>query len=285
MEEVVQGNQQTGDSFGVSNNVDPSAQVETENEGREQRFEAKDFEGESEQGLEDQETPFKDGKEKFTIDGEEVEMDWQEVKKSVQLARSSYRRFEDAKKLESTAQTVLTKMKELAHSNPEGLIRTLNPNWQPGSPAQQGEAQHQAQRPQEEDNPWQRKYEESEQRYKGLEQRFEEMDIAAERATLHKEFASVTTQYPVFEDKAALVYLKSEYAKSLKAGMDVSLEDTAFYVHRELAEQKSRQIQSQKQKVEQRRDRAPVSGRPAAPKAKSGGYEDYDSLRRDLGMA
>ena len=282
MEEVAQGNQNDGGSFESSQTVDPGAQEFTETPETE-GFEAQDAEGQ--EGEVDSANPFKDGKEKFTIDGEEIEMDWEETKKSVQLARSSYKRFEDAKKLETTAQGVMTRMKELAQTNPEGLIRTLNPNWQPGSSAPSATAQHNDQRTQTEDNPWQRKFEESEERYKGLEDRFEEMDMQTERVKLQEEFTATQAKYPIFNDKASMVYLKAEYAKSLRAGMELGLDDVAFYVHQELSESRSKQIQSQKQRVEQRREKAPVSSRPAARSASTGGEESFDSLKRKLGMA
>lgn len=282
--ETEQGNQQSQESFGVSDQVDPSS------EG--QDFQAQTDEGQEEQqaqdgqedGQEDVYVPFKDGKEKFTIDGQEVEMDWEETKKSVQLAQSSYKRFEDAKKIEKTAQTVLEQIKQKARENPEGLIKIFNPNWQGGnSQAQSQETAQGGQRMQDQDNPWQSKFEELQRQNEELRQRFEEQDVQAERAKLQQEFTEVQSKYPVFQGKAEMAFLKSEYAKALRNGMEVDLEDVAFTISQDLKNSQVQRIQSQNQKRKQARERAPVSSQPGAGGAKKE-FEDFEDVKKSLGM-
>lgn len=284
--EQAQGNQQ--ESFGVSNTVDPNA---TEDNGYQEQTEEQDTnvaqaqnDEQSSDDAQEVETPFKDGKETFVIDGEEVEMDWQTAKKSIQLASASYKRFEDAKQIEKSAQTVLEQIRQKARENPEGLIRIFNPNWQGGTSQAQGRESTEAQRGEGQDNPWQRKYEELDQRYQQLEQRFEQQDVEAERAKLQSEFTEVESKYPIFKDKATMAYLKSEYAKALRQGMEIDLEDVAFTLAQDLQKSRAEKIQSQQKRKDMNRQRAPVSAQPSAAKT-SGGFDSFEDVKKSLGLA
>lgn len=283
--ETTQGNQQ---GFGVSDHVDPSAADGQELEAQTEGQEGQDGEQslDSQEGQEDGQevvTPFKDGKETFVIDGQEVEMTWDEAKKSIQLASASYKRFEDAKKIEKQAQTVLEQLRQKARENPEGLIRIFNPNWQGGTFQAQAQDPTESQRHEGQDNPWQQRYEELDQRYKQLEQRFEQQDIQAEQAKLRQEFSEVESNYPIFKDEATMAYLKSEYAKALRNGMDISLEDVAFTLSQKLERSRAEKLQSQQQRKEHNRNRAPVSAQPSAAKP-SGGYNSFEDVKKSLGL-
>jgi len=225
-------------------------------------------------------SPFKDGKEKFSIDGEDVEMTWDEVKKSVQLAKASYKRFEEANGIKQSATRFQEQMLQLARTNPEGLLRVLNPNWQGGKP--QGTTQDQ--RTTEQEQPWQSEIERLASQNNELAQKLEAIELDKERSVLRQEFDTVKTQYPVFKEKLAMNYLQSEYRKALQSGKDLSLDDVAFYINQDLQKSKTAQIQTQQKKLSERRAISPVSNMPSSGEGKKEAGS-FDDLRKSLGMA
>lgn len=251
-----------------------------------QESQVQDLAGQTTEGGEGQAqevyTPFKEGKEKFSIDGEEVEMTWDEVKKSVQLAKASYKRFEEANGIKQSATKFQEQMLHLAKTNPEGLIRVLNPNWQRGTPAQ-GTTQD-AQRTTDQEQPWQSEIERLASQNEELAQKLEAIELEKERVALRQEFETVKTQYPIFKDKLALNYLQTEYRKALKSGKDLSLDDVAFYINQDLQKSKTAQVQSQQQKIQQRKAVAPVSNMPSGGEGKKEATS-FEDLRKSLGMA
>lgn len=229
-------------------------------------------------------SPFANGKEKFSIDGEDVEMDWEEAKKSIQLAKASYKRFEEANGIQKSAKESYQKMMELARTNPEGLLRVLNPNWQSGTPSAQAQGTQQEQRNTEQAQPWQNELEKLRGENDEFKQKFESLELERERSALNTEFQAVESKYPIFKDKLANNYLKTEYRKALRSGMDVSLDDVAFYVNQDIQASKTAQVQSTQQRIEQKRTQAPVSSRPADSAGKKTAPESFEEVRRRLGI-
>ena len=75
--------------------------------------------------------PFSSGKEKFTIDGEDLDLDWTEAKKYVSLGKTAYKRMQEAAELKNQTQKAYKELLELANKAPDGLITSLNPNYNP----------------------------------------------------------------------------------------------------------------------------------------------------------
>jgi hypothetical protein len=228
--------------------------------------------------------PFANGKEKFSVDGEDVEMDWEEAKKSIQLAKASYKRFEEANGIRQSAQQSYQKMMELARTNPEGLLRVLNPNWQPGTQSTQRAATQQYdQRATEQEQPWQTELERIKAENEEFRSKFENLELDRERAALQQEFQAIETKYPVFKDKLANNFLKTEYRKALRAGMDVDLETVAFYANQEIQQSKTAQVQNAQKNIQQKRSQAPVSSQPAGGDGKKKGFSSFEELKNYLG--
>lgn len=71
------------------------------------------------------------GKEKFKVNGQEVEWDWPTTQRYAQMGKSGQLAMERAAEVERKAKDAYAKLYEAAQRDPEGLIQTLNPTWQP----------------------------------------------------------------------------------------------------------------------------------------------------------
>ena len=225
-------------------------------------------------------SPFQGGKEKFSIDGEDVEMTWDEAKKSIQLSKASYKRFEEANGIKQSATRFQEQILQLARTNPEGLVRVLNPNWQGGNP--QGTTE--TQRNEDEQQPWQGEFQRLSSQNQEMAQKLEAIELDKERSVLKQEFADVQTKYPVFKEKLANNYLQTEYRKALKSGQELSLDDVAFYIDQDLRKSKTAEIQTRQKNLDQKRAISPVSSLPSGGEGKKEAAS-FDEIRKSLGMA
>lgn len=213
----------------------------------------------------DESLPFSNGgKEKFKVNGQEFEWDWEETRKYAQLGKAGQVAMQRASDVEKKARTFYGQLIEAAKTSPEDLIRSLtgDPNWR-FHPTKSGQSLDQ----QDQDiDPREAKIQELEQRLSRFEKSDEQKAIDSERAAIAQEIAEVETKYPVLKgNKFAITHIKSEYKKALMNGSDLSIDDVAFYVAQELKESQQKQVQEKQKRIEQKRKNAPVSAAPGTP--------------------
>ena len=216
--------------------------------------------------------PFASGKEKFTVNGKEVEWDWETAKKYASLGNTAYQKMQEAADIKKRSEAAYSQLLELAQKDPETLIRALNPNYNPQSQQTQRQDQNVA-----DVDPRDLKIQQLEQRLGKLDQlekAYEEQQVEKERAAIAQELEQAETKYPILKgDKFAINFIKAEYRKALQSGLDVSLDDVAFHVSQELQDLRQTKAQQTQQRLEQKRKQAPVnvvaSGAESAAKSMS----------------
>lgn len=202
--------------------------------------------------------PFANGKERFTVNGKEVEWDWETAKKYASLGNTAYQKMEEAAELRKRTDTAWSQLVELAQKDPETFIRTFSPNYKPQSQPTQGQAKDVA-----ELDPRDLKIQQMEQRLSKLdelEKAYEAQEVEKERVAITKELEDVQTRYSNLKgDEFAIDYIKAQYRKALQNGLDVSLDDVAFQVSQKLKERNELKTQQTQARIEQKRKQAPVN--------------------------
>lgn len=225
--------------------------------------------------------PFSNGKEKFKVRGEEVEWDWNETKKWAQINRSGFLAMEQAKALEKKAQTALTQMYQMAERDPDGFIRTFNPNYKPQANASQQGQEDDGTQSDPRDTAIQALQREIEQLKGGQEAR----EIAEEKAIIAKELESAFAAYPVLKNVLKADQLvKAEYARQLRLGNDqITIDDVAFHMSQEAQESERKRVAATKARLNQNRQTAPISSSPAGGSGQSKGMT-RDEVRKLAGL-
>jgi hypothetical protein len=201
--------------------------------------------------------PFEKGKEKFKINGKEVELGWDEVRKYASLGSSAYQKMQEAAEIKKRAETAYTQLLDLAQRDPEGLLKALNPHWnaQPGKPSQAKGLQNSDQ----DLDPKDLKIQELERRLNETSSFIEQQQIEAERKAITQEITDAESKYPEIKgNKFAINFIKSEYRRALQSGLDLSIDDVAFQVAQELKDQRMKDTQEKQKRLEQKRKNAPV---------------------------
>lgn len=212
--------------------------------------------------------PFKTGKERFKVNGQEEEWDWETTRKHAQLGKTAYLKMQEAAELKKKSEQAYKQLLELAQKDPEGLIKALNPNYT-GSLTQQASALRQNQDVTEQD-PRDLELRKTQDEVSRLSSILEEQQIEAERKAINAELDQAQAKYPVLKgDKFAINYIKSEYRKALQTGIDVTIDDVAFHVSQELQEIRNQRTQQTQKRLEEKRKQAPVNVVSAASESAS----------------
>jgi hypothetical protein len=115
---------------------------------------------------------------------------------------------------------------------------------------------------------------ERDERLSRLEQRLEQEDVERER----KLVADAIKKYPVLNTKHLKAYVQSQYRQALVNGLELSLEDVAFYVSEEVKQEQQARQKTVTKKLEENNKRAPVFTPPAPGSVKKKGTLE-DSLQ------
>lgn len=239
-------------------------------------------------------SPFdENGRAKFVVDGEEVERDWETIQREYQLAAASRKRFEQAADIKRKAETAYRQIYEAAQTDPIGLIRTFRPDWSPDQ-TPHGQAKPGAQNAQGQpvdangdviDSRLsafeQRVQSELERRLAPVMEKFNAMSEAEERQAINKEYETISQKFPALKGKAEKNFLFNQYRATLEKGVDMSFEDVAFYVNKEIEEERQASRAPLQEKQQENKRKAPVSARPAA----STGHKEFTSLEQVRALA
>jgi hypothetical protein len=198
--------------------------------------------------------PFQGGKEKFVVNGKEVEWDWETAKRYAQKGYAGMEAFQKAAAVEKKNQELYRQLYDLASKDPEGLVRIFNPQYKShAQSAQAGMEQNQSVDPLE-----QRFNQELERKIAPLQEKLEAYEIAEERKAIQSELDAAVKQYPVIGDEIHLEYVKQQYKRALQQGMNVTIDDVAFYVAQKIQEKEAVRMNQTKARIEQKRKEAPV---------------------------
>ncbi len=199
--------------------------------------------------------PFATGKEKFKINGEEHEWDWETTKRYAQMGRNAQQATEKAAKTEQSARAAYNEILKAARTDPEGLLRILNPDYvKKSSPSQRDEQAEDA-------DPRDSKIQELESKLDGILKHREAAEVDQARQAIETELDEATKKFPGTEDEFVRDHIKSEYRRHLNSGnYNVSIEDVAFLAHQKLQDKQRMKVQAQKASLDQRRQNAPVNG-------------------------
>lgn len=226
-------------------------------------------------------SPFKSGKEKFVVNGKEVEWDWETAKRYAQKGYAGMEAFQKAAAVEKKNQELYKQLYDLASNDPEGLVRIFNPQYKShANSAQAGSEQTQNQAP----DPFeQRLTAELEKHITPLKQRLEAYEIAEERKAIQTEMDAAVKQYPELSDEINQEYLKQQYKRALQNGMNVTIDDVAFYVAQKIKERDTAKMSMVKTKIEQKRKDAPVQ---VTETSQSTGKKSmsFDDVKRMAGL-
>jgi hypothetical protein len=223
--------------------------------------------------------PFQGGKEKFKINGKELEWDWPTVQRYAQKGYAGMQALQRAAETEKKAKQFFGGLQESAARDPEGVIRILlgDPNWR----FQAQRAASETHLPDESSfDPKDRVIQELQAKVEKLSGKYEQTEIEQERAAIAKEISDAENRYPNLKgDEVALEYVKSQYRKALSQGLDVTIDDVAFEVNQKLEERKLQRAQQTKKRIEEKRKTAPVTHVAGAPAAKEKGFDTFDDVR------
>lgn len=225
--------------------------------------------------------PFATGKEKFKIDGNDEELDWEATKKYASLGKTAYKRMQEAAEIRNQSQKAYKELLELAQKDPDGLIRALNPNY---APQLQRSPQGAQQRDQVTDkDPRDLELHEVKQEMQQMKSLLEKQEIEQERKLIDQELTEASEKYPALKNnRFNRDFIKQEYRKALQAGMNVTIDDVAFYVSQELQADKNQKTQETKQRLEQKRKQAPVNVVTAGSESASKGMS-LDDVKKLAG--
>lgn len=221
--------------------------------------------------------PFANGKERFKVNGQEYEWDWETTKRYAQLGRSGQLAMERAAQVEKKAKDAYQELLRAAQHDPEGLIKILNPTWQGfqprGAKAQQhGDVEAQA----DQGDPRDAVIEELRREVQTLKGSVEDREIAEERNRVETEITDAVKQFPILDNPIYRDHIKTQYARHLRNGIEnITIEDVAFHVAQQIQELRQAEEKQRKTKIEEKRRKAPVSGVPGDSEPSEPGGLEY----------
>lgn len=206
-------------------------------------------------------TPFATGKEKFKVDGQEFEWDWEETRRYAQLGRSGQAAMAKAAELEKKAASTYQQILKAAREDPEGLLAVLNPSYKPRSKSDPNEGDGLDTQV----DPRDLKIKELEAKVGKFESFLEQQDVERARQEIENEFAEAEKKFPSIKSPIHKEYIRSQYRKYLNQGVtNISIEDLAFQLDQQVKEEQQAQMKAKRERLEAQRKNAPVPSVPGS---------------------
>ncbi len=254
----------------MDNVTAPQTITDTSNEGTVQQDASQHQETQSQKFV----SPFDEaGKARFKVDGQEIEADWDTIQREYQLTKKSRMMMDEAVGVRRKAEEALKNLYAAAKNDPEGVIRTLNPNWSP-SQVRQAAAEVQSgegsgQQGNMDMNAMAKQLREQlMQEFSPIKEKLEQYELERERQALNTEMSDVTEKFPVFKGRVEKQFLMSQYRAALEGETGLSLEEVAFIANRELEDERRTQQESKQQRQQELREKSPVITRQAGGEGK-----------------
>lgn len=197
------------------------------------------------------------------VNGEEMQLKEPELIKYAQLGRSGQRAMERAALLEKKQKDMYGQLVSAAKKDVFALYEVLTGEKHPYANGQQPQ-QNGAVQVQEQPDPRDVELQQTKQKLQTIEQRLEAEDVERERKAIDNELSEATKKYPELDSPYLQHFVKSEYRKALQNGLDLSLEDVAFYVAQDVKEREQKKQKAINSSMDENKKRAPVITPPAA---------------------
>lgn len=197
---------------------------------------------------------------KLKVYGEEKEYTEPEVLKLAQLGGAGQKAMEKAALLEKKQREFYGWLRSALEKDPMQVAEVITGRkFSRGTQGEQSQDFNQ-----EEIDPRERQLAETRERLQSLEAKLESQEIEKERQAIESELTSAVSKYKELDNPFMKSYVKNEYRKVLKAGIeDLSIDDVAFYVAQEFKNQQSAKTKSVQQKFQEKQNRSPINTRPA----------------------
>jgi len=270
---------------GVDTKSVESADTEASSKSQDTTSTLNDSQSDAAQQAGQEKTPsyFANGKERLRVNGQEVELTFEEMKRFASLGRAGHSAMERAVDIEKKANATYQQILELAKSDPKGLIRMFNPDYA-------GEqSRGQSQDDQDEDasgDPRDTVIKELKADVERLKGSYEQRGVAEEKAAIASELKTAIGAYPEFKDDPEYFTdkVKMEYRKLLNSGVfNVSIDDVAFTLAQNQKDKKTKQAQEAVKRHAQTKQNATVSGLPSGGSGQSKGMS-RDDVRKLAGL-
>lgn len=199
---------------------------------------------------------------KLKVYGEEKEYSEPEVIKFAQMGAAGQKAMEKAAGLEKKHREFYGWLKGAVEKDPIAAAEIIL-GRKLSSPGKQMNAQVEGDAQPEQD-PLDLKLRERDDRIQKLEERLEREEIEKERKLIETELDDAVKKYPELDNQFLRSYVKSEYRKALKNGVDdLAIEDVAFFVQQQWKEEQAKKTQAVQKNFEEKKQKSPVITKPA----------------------
>lgn len=219
--------------------------------------------------------PFKAGKEKFKINGQEEEWDWEQTKRYAQLGKAGQKAMQEKAESERKQKDFFARLIQGMESDPSATYEALTGKRAPFS-VQRAQQAAAAGEQQESENPLESRLRMTEAQLGSLLQQQEAAAVDRERQLIEQELDSSATKFPEINSPWLKSYVKQQYKALLQQGIhDMTIEDVAFMVSEEVKSKSSERNNKLIQKVDENKQKAPVITGPGSGKNKPAGGLEY----------
>jgi hypothetical protein len=202
--------------------------------------------------------PFSAGKEKFKINGQEEEWDWETTKRYAQLGKAGQRAMQEKAESERKQKDFFSKLVQGLESDPAATYEALT-GKKPSFSVQRAE-QAAAGQEQDSHNPLELRLRQTEERLQNLLQQQESVAVDQERQLVEKELSDASAKFPEINTPWLKSYVKQQYKALLQQGVyDMSIDDVAFMVAEDVKKQNAEKQKTLVQQVDKNKERAVVS--------------------------
>jgi hypothetical protein len=201
---------------------------------------------------------------KIKVNGEELEVTKPELIKYAQLGKAGQRAMERAALAEKSQKQMYSQLIQAADKDIYALYEVLTGKKHPhATQFQNNGTQETAQV-----DPRDLELREYKERLSALEAARENEAVEKERVAIENELGEAVKKYPELDSPYMKHFVKSEYRKALMNGIDLSLDDVAFYVSQDVKKSNAEKQKATVQKIEENKKRAPVITPPAGGNGK-----------------
>lgn len=237
--------------------------------------------------------PFGNGKEKFKVDGREVEWDFETAKRWAQHGYAGRRAMQEKAEMQKKHQDFYNQLIRAADSDLDGLYEVLTGKKRSGSQATSIQSQTLTT---EDPNaaPTDPRLEQMMQAMKSQEEQLRELKeeresrlVDQEAKAIETEFSDVEKKFPeISGNKYLKHYIKTQYAAELRNGnFGVTIEDVAFFVTQEMKDQEQAKQARTKEVLAQKKAKASLpSQKPGSEGTPSNKFQSFDDVRKLAGL-
>lgn len=214
---------------------------------------------------------------KLKVYGEEKEYSEPEVVKFAQLGAAGQKAMEKAALAEKKQREFYGWLRSAMETDPMQVYEIITGKKYQGTQAPQVTEQGEV----DQRDTQLRHYQE---RLHSLEAKLEAQEIEKERQAIESELDSAVSKYPELNNPFLKSYVKQEYRKVLKAGVeDMSIDDVAFYVAQEFKNQQVQKAQTIQNKFNEKTKQAPVMTKPTQSSGQGNKKMTLDDVKRLAG--